>query len=118
MMHICIHNLTIIGSDNGLSPGLHQAIIWTIAGILLIGPLETNFSEILIQIHIFSFKIESVVCKMGTILSQPQCVNPLHAKFFCGNINIYLHFMSLLHIDLTQVLKTLPQVREGPTYSI
>ena len=29
-----------------------------------------------------------------------------------------LHFMSFLHIDLTQVLKTLPQVREGPTYSI
>ena len=38
--------------------------------------------------------------------------------FFRENINIYLHFMSFLHIDLTQVLKTLPQVREGPTYSI
>ena len=45
-------------------------------------------------------------------------INPLRAKFFWGNINIYLHFMSFLHIDLTQVLKTLPQVREGPTYSI
>ena len=44
--------------------------------------------------------------------------NPLRAKLFWGNINIYLHFMSFLHIDLTQVLKTLPQVREGPTYSI
>ena len=28
-------------------------------------------------------------------------INPLHAKCFWGNINIYLHFMSLLHIDLT-----------------
>ena len=37
--HICIDNLTIIGSDNGLSPGRRQAIIWTNAGILLIGPL-------------------------------------------------------------------------------
>ena len=46
-----------------------------------------------------------------------QWVNPLHAKFFRGNINIYLHFMSLLHIDKTQVLKILPQVRPGPTYS-
>ena len=47
-------------------------------------------------------------------------LNPLHAKFFRGNINIYmyLHFMSLLHIYLTQVLKTLPRIREGPTYSI
>ena len=45
--HICVNKLTIIGSDNGLSPGCHQAIIWTNAGILLIGPLGTNFSEIL-----------------------------------------------------------------------
>ena len=28
--------LTIIRSDNGLSPSRHQAIIWTNAGILLI----------------------------------------------------------------------------------
>ena len=43
--HICVSKLTIIGSDNGLSPGRRQAIIWTNAGILLIGPLGTNFSE-------------------------------------------------------------------------
>ena len=47
---------TIIGLDNGLSPGRRQAIIWTNAGILLIGPLGTNVSEILIIIHKFSFK--------------------------------------------------------------
>ena len=45
--HICISKLTIIGSDNGLSPGRRQAIIWTNAGILLIGTLGTYFSEIL-----------------------------------------------------------------------
>ena len=54
--YICVGKLTIIGSDNGLSPGRRQAIIWTIAGILLIGPLGTNFSEILIGIQTFSFK--------------------------------------------------------------
>ena len=48
--HICVGKLTIIGSDNGLLPGWRQAIIWTSAGILLIGPLGTNFSEILIGI--------------------------------------------------------------------
>ena len=53
--HICVSKLTIIGSDNGLSPGRRQAIIWTNAGILLIGPLGTNFSEISIDIQIFSF---------------------------------------------------------------
>ena len=54
--HICVGKLTTIGSDNGLSPGRRQAIIWTIAGILLIGPLGTNFSKILIGIQTFSFK--------------------------------------------------------------
>ena len=54
--HICVGNLTIIGSDNGLSPGRRQAITWTNVGILLIGPLGTNFSEMLIEIHTFSFK--------------------------------------------------------------
>ena len=54
--HMCVGNLTIIGSDNGLSPERRQAIIWTNAGILLIGPLGTNFSEILIEILTFSFK--------------------------------------------------------------
>ena len=54
--HICVGKLTIIGSDNGLWPGRCLAIIWTNAGILLIGPLRTNFSEILIGIQTFSFK--------------------------------------------------------------
>ena len=54
--HVCVGKLTIIGSDNGLSPGRRQAIIWTNDGILLIGPLGTNFSEILIGIQTFSFK--------------------------------------------------------------
>ena len=49
-------NLTIIGSDNGLSPGRRQAIILTNAGILLIGPLGTHFSGILIEIQTFSLK--------------------------------------------------------------
>ena len=54
--HICVGKLTIISSDNGLSPGQSQAIIWINAGILLIGPLGTNFSEILIEIDTISFK--------------------------------------------------------------
>ena len=51
-----ISKLNVIGWDNGLSPGRRQAIMWTSAGILLIGPLETNVSEILIAIETFSFK--------------------------------------------------------------
>ena len=55
-MQICISEITIIGSDNSLSPGRRQAIIWTNAGMFSIASLGTNFSEILIEIHTFSFK--------------------------------------------------------------
>ena len=54
--HICVSDLTDISSDNGLSPGRCQAIIWTNAGLLLIRTLGTNFSEILSEINTFSFK--------------------------------------------------------------
>ena len=69
---ICIGKLTIIGSDNGLSPGWHQAIIWTNAGIFLIEPLGTNFSEILIGIQIFSLK--KLHLKMWSAKCHPFCL--------------------------------------------
>ena len=58
-MHICVNKLTVIGSDNGLSPGN--------AEILLIRPLETNFSEISIEIHIFSFKKLKIYLNMSSV---------------------------------------------------
>ena len=73
--HICVVKLTIIGSDNGLS---RQAIIWTNAGILLIGPLRTNFREIYVwnsNIFIQENALENVVGELASILSRPQCVN-------------------------------------------
>ena len=76
--HICVGKLTIIGSDNGLLPDRHQAIIWTNAGILLIGPLGKKHqwnlnrnSNIFIQENAF----ESVACETVAILSRPECVN-------------------------------------------
>ena len=54
--HICVSKLTNIGSDNGLSPGRRQVIMWINAGILSIRPLGTNFSEISFEINTFSFK--------------------------------------------------------------
>ena len=70
--HICVSELTIIASDNGLSPGRRQAIIWTNVGILLIGPLGTNFSEMLIEIHTFSFK--KMHFKMSSGKCRPFCL--------------------------------------------
>ena len=54
--HICVSNQTIIGSNNGLSPGQPQAIIWTNAGIFLTGTSGTYFSEILIELCIILLK--------------------------------------------------------------
>ena len=72
--HICVGNLTIIGSDNGLSPGRRQAIIWTNAGIFLIGPLGTNFSEMLIEIPTLLFK--KIHFKMSSGKWRPFCLGP------------------------------------------
>ena len=72
LTHICVSKLTIIGSDNGLSPERRQAIIWTNAWILLIGPVGTNFSEILIEILTFSFTKMSV--KVSSAKWRPFCL--------------------------------------------
>ena len=71
----------------------------------------------IIKLHMFSFRF---LCISGTGLTTKWDLvfNPLRAKFFRLNINMYLHFMSFLHIDMTQVLKILPQIRSGHTYSI
>ena len=70
--HICVSKLTTIGSDNGLSPGRRQAIMWTNAGILLIGTLGTNFNEILSEIHTFSFK--KMYLKISFAKWRPFCL--------------------------------------------
>ena len=72
MTHICVGKIIIIGSNNGLSPGRRQAIIWTNAGILSIRPLGTNFSEILIEVHTFSFK--KMHLKMSSGKCRPCCL--------------------------------------------
>ena len=55
LTHICVSELYIIGSDNGLSPVRRQAIIWNNTGILLIGTSRINSREIFIKIYTFSF---------------------------------------------------------------
>ena len=69
-MHICLIKSIFIGSDNNW----RQAIIWTNAGVLLIG---TNFSEILIKIQTFSFRkrhMKMSSAKWLQFLSWPHCV--------------------------------------------
>ena len=70
--HICVSKLTIIGSDNDLSPGRHQGIIWTNDWILLIRPLGTNLSEFSVEILIFSFK--KMRLKVSSAKRRPFCL--------------------------------------------
>ena len=91
VMHICISKLTIVASDNGLSPGRRQAIIWTNAGILLIGPLGTNFNEILIEIHIISFK--KFHLKMSSGKRRPSCLG----------LNVLTHWCLVAHIYINEL---------------
>ena len=56
----------------GRTNRLRQAIICPNAGILLIGPLGTNFSEISNEIHIFSFK--KMHLKLASGNWQPSCL--------------------------------------------
>ena len=84
--HICVSKLTIIGSDNGLSPGRRQAIIWSSARILLIEPLGTNFSEISIAIQTFSFK------KMHLNMSSAKW------RPFCFGLHVLMDEFRCLHM--------------------
>ena len=77
-MHICVNNLTIIDSDNSLSPGRFHAIIWTRAGLLLIGPIGTNFSEISIEHYTLSFKQTHLEMSSGKWLP------------FCLGLNVFI----------------------------
>ena len=84
--HICVSNITTIGSDNGLSPSRRHAIIRTNAGILLIEPLGTNFNEILIEMHIFSLK--KIHFKMSSGKRRP----------FCLGLNVLTQWHLMVHI--------------------
>ena len=80
MTHICVNKIIISRSDNGLSPGRHQAIIWTNAGILhnntwtLGNNIQWNFDRNW-YIYVKENALEYVVCKMASISSRSQCVN-------------------------------------------
>ena len=83
--HICVSDLTSIGSDNGLSPGRRQAIIKNNAGILLIRPLGTNFSEFFVEILIFSFK--KMRLKVSSAKRRPFCLGLNELSFLVLGID-------------------------------
>ena len=86
VMHICVSKLNFIGSDNGLWPSRHQAVMWTNAVILLIRTLGTNCSEISSGIHAFTF--------MKINLNMPSAKR----RQFCLGFNVLNKTISAINI--------------------
>ena len=95
VLHACVNILTIIGSDNGLSSGQRQAIIWTNVGILLNGHLGTNFSEIRMKKNFIQEKtFENVVYEWWS-LSRLQCVNTKYTSLHNQSTWHFYFFVTL-----------------------
>ena len=101
--HICVSNLANIASDNGLSPGRRQAIIRTNAEMLLIRPLGTNFSEILMDILILSFK--KMRLKVSSAKWRPFCLGLNVLSLFllsadCVTCGLYKHMLPTNNVPI------------------
>ena len=79
MTHICIGKLTSIDSDNGLSPGRHQAIIRTSVGICIVNWTLRNEIQWNVNRNSNTFieenTFENVVCEVLFISSRLQITN-------------------------------------------
>ena len=74
-------NWVSIDSDNGLWPVQRQAIIWTNAGLLSIGPIGINFNEIWIKIE--NFSLMKTHLKMSPSKWWPFCKGADELTFSC-----------------------------------
>ena len=115
--YIYVSKNTIIGKDNGLSPGRRQAIIWTNAGMLLIEHLGTKFNQILIKIYTFSLK--KIHLKISSVKWNPfclslnvlmgddhSCIQYNHASLETGAVN-YASFSNSM--DVTTVITSIEE---------
>ena len=117
---ICNHNIMVIiilpkataiiwkanANKGAVAIGIPQTIIWTNAGILLIWPLGTNFSKILMEIQTIPLKknmLENVVCEMLSISSLPQCVARWHTKYRDISLMRIWHWSSTSGYNLVRI---------------
>ena len=118
MTHICVGKLIIIGSDNGLSPDRRQAIIWTNAWLLSIGPTWTYFSENLIKIQQFSLKKMHV--KMSPAKWRPSCLglNVLIHSYEPGWVHLFYmisnYFATNDYCKSEYIMQILMLVKQNP----
>ena len=85
---------TTIGSNNSISSGWRQDIVWTSARIWLIRTSVTNFSEILSETHKFS--VFENVMKLAAIYLFLNMLNPLNTlNFYIENSPVLVHFVHI-----------------------
>ena len=90
-----------------LPPLVKKVLLWLAASVILWDNLPGSTFEKWYkkQVHLCFLKI----------IHRVNLFNSLRAKFFSKGINIYLQFLSFLHIDMTQVVGILPHLRLGHT---
>ena len=80
-IRLLLKSNTVIGSHNGVLPG------WANAGILLMEPLGTNHSEMIMEIHTFSFK--KMHLKIPSGKCRPFCLG-LNVITFCFTVVYFI----------------------------
>ena len=95
--HITVSKVNTIGSDDGLSPGPHQAIIWTNAGLVSIVTLGTNSIEIISEIQTFSLKKCISKCRMEfclglNVLTHHSVGTPNGVEDHCQQCSAWSHY--------------------------
>ena len=103
----------IIASGNGLSPVRQQAITWTNADILSIGPPGANFPEIWIKVPLFSFK--EMPLKMSSAKCRPFCsdmheLNSVYIRNWDSNIISSVAWVISSRSRSAEILESPPQL--------
>ena len=98
----------IIPVQPGHSESIQLFDWWSINQSSIIPAVVTHLIDNIFSLYNHFFFIqhqESFALNQGIFREcEISDLNPLRAKFFRGNINIYLHFVSFLYIDTTQVV--------------
>ena len=113
---IFLSKLTIMGSDNGLSPDRCQAIIWTNAGILLNRTLGTNLSEILIET--FTFSSKNTHLNMSSEGWRPFSLdlNVFYSKNWKKQLSITASMFMFPYDFILMILRLIGQSRHGKSW--
>ena len=95
-----------------------QVCDWLAKWLIVLGFMDLRWPRVYRRSNVGLVRFGRVT--LYRIIDLGHCWLTLYVLNFCrGSINIYmyLHFVLFLHIDTTQVVEILPQIRQEPTYS-